>query len=119
MYAPVHILPEMDDSGLPDEDVFFEAQRSPSEVHMSDEEIRIYRKAKHVMLYVSMHVSIMHESLTLSLYLLFLPLSITIISYTCLMIIFKVKSLCNLILQKSLSILIFIMTFSLQNLTIL
>ncbi|XP_078314826.1 unconventional myosin-IXb-like isoform X4 [Crassostrea virginica] len=50
VYAPVHILPEMDDSGLPDEDVFFEAQRSPSEVHMSDEEIRIYRKAKHVML---------------------------------------------------------------------
>ena len=71
MYAPVHILPEMDDSGLPDEDVFFEAQRSPSEVHMSDEEIRIYRKAKHVMLYVSLHVCIMHESLTLSLYLLF------------------------------------------------
>lgn len=62
MYTPVHILPGMDDSGLPDEEVFLDLQRSPSEVHMSDEEIRIYRRAKIVMLYVSLHVSILHES---------------------------------------------------------
>ncbi|XP_061172961.1 unconventional myosin-IXa-like [Saccostrea echinata] len=50
-YSPLHILPDMDDSGLPDDDsVFLDLQRSPSEVHMSDEEIRIYRKAKHVIL---------------------------------------------------------------------
>ncbi|XP_056022889.1 unconventional myosin-IXa-like isoform X5 [Ostrea edulis] len=51
LYSPVHILPGMDDSGLPDEDnVFLDLPCSPSEVHMSDEEIRIYRRAKHVML---------------------------------------------------------------------
>lgn len=62
MYTPVHILPDMDDSGLPDEEVFLDLQRSPSEVHMSDEEMRIYRRAKFVMLYVSLHVSILHDS---------------------------------------------------------
>eukprot|EP00105_Crassostrea_gigas_P035727 XP_019919875.1 PREDICTED: unconventional myosin-IXa isoform X5 [Crassostrea gigas] len=50
VYTPVHILPDMDDSGLPDEEVFLDLQRSPSEVHMSDEEMRIYRRAKFVML---------------------------------------------------------------------
>lgn len=73
MYTPVHILPDMDDSGLPDEEVFLDLQRSPSEVHMSDEEMRIYRRAKFVMLYVSLHVSILHDSFfNFFLYVLFL-----------------------------------------------
>jgi hypothetical protein len=65
-------MPEMDDSGLPDEDnVFLDMPCSPSEGHMSDEEIRIYRRAKHVMLYVSLHVGNLHDdSLIISCFII-------------------------------------------------